>query len=264
MSAAPQRAPACAVSSLGQPLGSAPTLVLAHALGTDGGMWAPQYASFGAGHHLLVLDLPGHGRSRVPARPCTLEALTTVVLDAIDAAGVTHFRFCGVSLGALLGLSIALTVPERVDALVVSNTAARIGSAESWQARIAAVQASGLDMICDAVFARWFAPSFVQRRPALHAELQRTFRTLDPAGYTACCEALAAADLRTRVAGIRAPTLVLGGERDEPTPPAEAHWLHAQIAGSELTVLPRAAHLANLDCSEAFNDRVRRFLEARA
>ena len=256
-------APGCAYAAFGLPRGAAPTLVLAHSLGTDGRMWTPQLASLGARHHLLVLDLPGHGRSRVPPRPCTLHALTEDVLAAIDAAGVSRFRFCGVSLGGLIGLSIALAAPARLDALVVSNTAARIGSAEGWRTRIASVEAGGLSSICEAVFARWFDPSFAPREPALYADLRRAFCAMDPAGYVAGCEALAHADLRASVAAIRTPTLVIAGERDEPTPPREAHWLHAQIAGSVLTVLPGVAHLASLDSPEAFSKRVRDFLETR-
>jgi 3-oxoadipate enol-lactonase len=117
-----------------------------------------------------------------------------------------------------------------------------------------------MDGICDAVVPRWFAPGFPTAQPARYQATVRTFRATDPAGYIGCCQALALADLRDQVASIGIPTLIVGGELDASTPPEQQRWLHTQIAGSELTIFERAAHLSNLDRPEDFTTRLRRFV----
>jgi 3-oxoadipate enol-lactonase len=151
-----------------------------------------------------------------------------------------------------------------VRSLVAANTAARIGSVESWEERIAAVRAGGSEAIREAVLGRWFAPGFVEAHPEWFEQASRVFSATDPAGYIGCCGALATADLRQEVPGITAPVLVVGGTLDQATPPADAEWLHAAIAGSELVVLSGAAHLSNLDHADEFTARVSRFLAERS
>ena len=99
------------------------------------------------------------------------------------------------------------------------------GHRRPWQTRIQAVTADGMRSIRDAVLDRWFAAGFAARHPDWFAQAQATFDATDPVGYAGCCAALRDSDLRTEVAAIVAPTLVIGGEFDQATPPAEAQWL---------------------------------------
>lgn len=253
----------CAYESLGRAPGTAPTLVLSHSLGADRGMWRPQLDALAADYHLLLIDTRGHGRSRVPPGPYTLDMLTQDVLAVLDAADIERFHFCGISMGGMIGLMLALRAPTRVRSLVACNTGARIGTEASWQARIEAVEHAGMRGIRDAVLARWYGQDFAQKQPTLHAAIEQTFCSTDPAGYIGCCQALATADLRSEIASIRTPTLIVGGTHDLSTPPELAHWLHAQIAGSELTIFEGAAHLSNLDRPDEFSTCLCRFLRAR-
>jgi 3-oxoadipate enol-lactonase len=175
--------PVCAHASLGRPVGSAPTIVFSHSLGADRDMFAPQLEAFAGDHHVLAVDTRGHGHAAVTPGPYSLASLTRDLLAAIDAAGVGRFHFCGISMGGLLGLSLALCAPERMLSLAACNTAARVGSEQSWQARIEAVRAGGMDGICDAVVPRWFAPGFPTAQPARYQATLRTFRATDPVGY---------------------------------------------------------------------------------
>jgi 3-oxoadipate enol-lactonase len=104
----------------------------------------------------------------------------------------------------------------------------------------------------------------VDAHPDWFEQASRVFSATDPAGYVGCCGALAMADLREQVPGITGPVLVVGGTLDQATPPADAEWLHAAIAGSELTVFDGAAHLSNLDHADEFTARVTRFLTEHA
>jgi 3-oxoadipate enol-lactonase len=240
----------------------APALLFANSLGTDLGMWDAQAATLGDAFRLVRYDTRGHGGSAVPDEPATLERLGRDLLALLDHLGLPWAHLCGLSLGGVTAQWLALHHPARVGRLVLSNTAARVGSVASWDARIAAVKAGGMDAIADAVLARFFSPAFRAAQPATVAAFRATLRATDPAGYVACCAALRDADLRPLVGGILAPTLVVGGTLDEATPPAQAEELHAAIRGSELRVLDGVAHLANVEASELFTALLRRFLLA--
>jgi 3-oxoadipate enol-lactonase len=238
----------------------APALVFAHSLGADRSMWRPQVEALENRYRIVLVDFRGHGRSAAPEGPYSIALLGDDVLRIADAAGAATFHFCGISLGGITGLWLAVHHPERVLSLVAANTAARIGSVESWEERVAAVRTGGTDSIREAVIGRWFAPGFMDGHPDWFAQASRVFSATDPAGYIGCCGALAVADLRAEVPAITAPVLVVGGSLDQATPPADAEWLHGAIAGSELTMLDGAAHLSNLDHADEFTQRLTRFL----
>lgn len=237
-----------------------PPLVFSNSLGTDHTMWDGHLAALGDSFRLVRYDTRGHGRSGVPAEPASLARLGNDLVALLDHLGLARAHVCGVSLGGVTAQWLAVTHPERVDRLVLSNTGARVGSVASWQARIDAVGAGGLAAIEALVLGRFFSPAFTAAQPATVERFRATLLATDPAGYTVCCAALREADLRPAVATIATPTLIVAGELDESTRPALAEELHRAIAGSELLVLAGAAHLANVEAPELFDGALRRFL----
>jgi 3-oxoadipate enol-lactonase len=174
--------------------------------------------------------------------------------------GAGRFEVMGISLGGLLALWLAATVPGKVSALVACNTAARLGTAEGWEERIGAVATGGMESIRETVVARFFSPEFPARHPDAFARATRVFVDTDPDGYMGCCAALRDADLRDRVGGIVSPTLMVAGEGDVATPPDLSEWLHERIPGSRLAVIAGAGHISNLDQPEEFDRVVGEFL----
>jgi 3-oxoadipate enol-lactonase len=237
-----------------------PPLLLVNSLGTDLRMWDAQAAALGDRFRVLRYDARGHGLSGVPSGPATLERLGRDLLALLDQLGVARAHVCGLSLGGLTAQWLAVHHPGRVARLVLSNTAARVGSAESWEARIAAVREGGMAAIAEAVIGRFFGPAFRAAHPEQVGRLAETLLRTDPAGYRACCAALRDGDMRPLVPRIGAPTLVIAGSLDEATTPAQAAELHAAVRGSELAVLEGAAHLANVERPEAFTALLRGFL----
>jgi 3-oxoadipate enol-lactonase len=250
--------PAVSWDAVGRP--GTPGLVLVHSLGTDRTMWARLRDAARDDHRVVLVELPGHGRSKPPDGPCSLEELSRAVLHAADEAKLHRFHYCGVSLGGMIGLWIAANRPERAQSLVAANTAARIGTAAFWEERIRLIETDGLEALRDAVMARWLSPRFVTEQPDRVAELGRIFCRTSVAGYTACCAALASADLGPDLARIGAPTLVVAGRLDQATPVAASEELHARIRGSRLAVLEGASHLSNVDAPDAFCGLVTDFL----
>lgn len=239
-------------------------LLMIHALGADRGIWAPQVGDLSSEQPVILVDLPGHGESAAGPGPYELADLGLDLLDVATAAGAEEIALCGLSLGGLTALWIAANFPERVHSLVVSNSAARIGSEELWAARIEAVETGGLESIREMAIARFFTPAFAATSPETVERAGATLLATDPAGYVACCAALRDADLRQSVGAISCPTLVIGGDEDISTPPGEAVWLHEHIPGSRLRILAGAAHFSNLEQPETWNSAVSGFLREEA
>jgi 3-oxoadipate enol-lactonase len=239
---------------------SARPLVMIHALGADSEMWEPQLPELSAMRRVVMVDLPGHGNSVAGPGPYTIPELGKDILDIATTAGSDEFDLCGMSLGGLISLWIAGHSPERVMSLSASNTAARIGSEEIWQARIDAVGAGGMEAISEQALARFFTATFALRHPDVFDRTSRALLATDPAGYAACCAALRDADLRELVEAIRCPTLVIGGSDDISTPPDQSVWLHEHIEGSTIHILGGAPHFANLEQPEAWTGVVTTFL----
>lgn len=239
----------------------APAVVFLHSLGSDSSMWRPQAEALVDEYRVVRVDTRGHGGSDAPPGEYTVEDLGRDVLEVADAEALDTFHLVGLSLGGLTALWLAIHHGQRLQSLTAANTAARVSDEAFWQARASAVRDQGLEGIRDAVVGRFFATGFADARPDWFAEAQRAFVGSDPDGYVGCCAALEAADLRDDVARIDVSTLVVAGDEDVATPPGDALWLQAHIDGSHLAVLPRAAHLSNLDQPDLFTQVLRSHLE---
>src|SRR4029453_9541374 len=175
--------------------------------------------------------------------------------------GATSAHVCGISLGGITAQWLGLNAPQRVRSLVLANTAARIGTVESWTERIAVVHQKGMSAVADLSMARWFTPAFQERDP----ETVRVFRTMvqncPPDGYLGCCAALRDADLRESISSINAPTLLIASSADAATPPEGTEVITDRVSRSTLITLA-SAHLSNVECAEEFTSAVLDFLKS--
>ncbi len=238
----------------------APALVLSNSLGTDHGLWARQIDVFAARFRVLRYDTRGHGASAVPDRPATIDRLGQDVLSLMDDVGFARAHVCGVSIGGLTAMWLGVHAADRVDRLVLANTAARIGSIALWNERMQIAAAEGgLGALADVTMTRWFTAGFRAAEPEVVARTRATFLAVPVAGYLACCAALRDADLRPVAAQVRAPSLVITGAHDVATPAADGAWLAGAIPGATLLALD-AAHLGNLERAAEFTAAVDQFL----
>jgi 3-oxoadipate enol-lactonase len=234
----------------------APALVLSNSLGTTQELWERQLPGLAESFRVLTYDHPGHGSSALPVQPCTVEALARGVLDLLDELNLERVSYCGVSLGGMVGMALALEAPERLERLVLSCTSAYLGPAEGWLERARIVRSDGMAAIADTVVARWFTPELAQAQPEVAARFRAALAATPPEGYARCCEAIGAWDARERISAISVPTLVVAGAEDPATPLEHAELIAARIHGARLLVLERAAHLANVERAETFTRAV--------
>ncbi|MBT2417796.1 3-oxoadipate enol-lactonase [Streptomyces sp. ISL-22] len=246
---------------------SAPPLLLGPSLGTSYALWDEVAPELSITHRVVRWDLPGHGGSAAGLiRPgATVGDLADLVLALADSLGIERFAYAGVSLGGAVGLHLAVHHPERVTSLAVICSSAHFNGSQPWQERAALVRREGLAGLAESANARWFTPGFTV--PGLVAD----HRGADRDAYAACCDALAAFDLRDELPSITAPTLLIAGREDPATPPAHLREIADAVAGAALVEIPGASHLAPAQCPEAvltalrahFDGGARRGMEVR-
>ena len=239
----------------------APALLLSHALGTTLELWAPQVSVLASRFRVIRYDTRGHGRSDIPSGEYSIEDLGRDALAVLDAERAQTACVVGISLGGLTAMWLGVHAGARVRALVLANTAARVGTTERWVERAALVRSSGMGAIADMAMGTWFTEEFRGRSSATVEGFRRTVASTSPEGYTGCCTVLRDADLRAELSRVGVPTLVIAGSRDVSTPLAEARSVADRIPGSTQLIL-ECAHLSNVECADAFTKAVEEFCGA--
>jgi len=236
-------------------------LVLSNSLGTDYSMWDPQVAALARHFRILRYDTRGHGGSSVPPGDYTVEQLGRDVLTLLDTLALDRVDFCGLSMGGSTGMWLGINAPERVDRLVLCNTAAKIGTLETWNARIATVRKDGMKPVAATVIERWFTPEFRAAHPETVATTRKMLENSPPEGYISNCAAVRDLDFRDTASRIQPRALVMYGSKDPAIPVSDAHFLISQIPGSRGVEL-NASHLSNVEQAEAFTQALMEFLRS--
>lgn len=235
-----------------------PTVVFANSLGTDLRLWDALLPHLPQGLRLVRYDKRGHGLSDLGG-PVTAGDLAEDAAALIEALGGS-VTFVGLSIGGLIAQALAAQRPDLVKALVISNSAAKLGTAESWQGRINAIRAHGLHSIADAVMERWFAPAF-RTSPAVTPWRNMMIRTTVE-GYIAACGALGTADQTEATRALRLPALVIAGGEDESTPPDLVRATANLIQGAAFHTIPGTGHLPCVENPAAYAAILTPFLKA--
>ena len=248
----------------GQP--DAPILLLSNSLGTDLGMWDGQIPELTQHFRVLRYDTRGHGRSLVSAGPYSIEQNGRDVLALLDALDVQRASFCGLSMGGLIGQWLLLNAPQRLEKVVLCNTAMKIASTEVWNSRIEMVLRDGkvgMLSLREATVTRWFSTEFAASRPGEVERLLDSLVNTSPQGYAANCSAVRDANFTHQLCAVQLPVLVVCGDRDPVTTVADGELLKQAIAGAQLVTLC-AAHLSNVEAAQSFSSAVLAFLMSRA
>ena len=224
----------------------APTVVLSNSLGSTPAMWDPQFPALASRLQVVRYDHRGHGRSPVPPGPYELADLGADVIAMLDRLSLERVHWCGLSLGGMVGMWMAINAPERIDRLVLCCTSARLGPPEMWAQRAETVRAEGVEAVADAGIGRWLTEGFREREPERTAAVRAMLVATPDEGYAGCCAAIEHMDLIPELGAVRAPTLVIAGRQDPATPPEHGERIAAGIPGARLELVD-AAHLATIE-----------------
>ncbi len=234
-------------------------LILVNSLGTDARIWDEVIERLG-GYRILAYDKRGHGASDSPPGPYGLDDHIGDLVGLADHEGWASFALAGISVGGLIAQGVALRHPRRVNALILCDTVARFGTPESWDARIAAVEAGGMQAIADALVELWFTPAYRRDNAAAVAGWRNILLHSDVKGYAASCATLRDTDLASQLGRIDAPTLVVAGDGDRSTPAALVRQTAALIPRARFEIIPGAGHIPAIDQPERLAALIEKFL----
>ena len=242
--------------------GVGPPLLLLNSVGCELTLWDTVMPHL-SGYRVIRMNMRGHGQSDSPPGDYALDQIAADVVAVLDAAGVEKAAVCGLSLGGMTAMTLALNAPERVSSLILACTSAQVDW-DAWNTRVLTVRSQGLEVIVDAIMARFFSEHFRRDHAAEVSVIRAQFLGLDPQGYAGCCAAIRDMALLGKISAIQKPTLVIAGEEDVATH-FEGHGREIQkrIAGAKAKMLP-AAHIAPVEVPLAFAAAVTDFLSGGA
>jgi 3-oxoadipate enol-lactonase len=241
---------------------TAPVVTLSHSLAADSSMWDPQMPALTARYRVLRYDTRGHGGTDAPAGAYTLDLLAGDARALLSALGIARTHWVGLSMGGMIGQTLALAAPGLFASLSLCDTSSRVPAEARplWADRIKTAETQGMEPLVEPTIGRWFTAPFVAGRKDVVDRVRAMIRATRPAGYAGCCHAISALDLTDRIAAIKLPTLIVVGEEDQGTPVAASRVMNEKIAGSELVILKSASHLSNLEQPEEFTRALTTFL----
>ncbi len=234
-------------------------VVFANSLGTDYRLWDKVLPLLPEGLKLIRYDKRGHGLSECPAAPYSMGALVTDLERLLDHLDIRDAVLVGCSIGGMIAQGLAVKRLDQIRAMVLSNTAAKIGTDQMWADRIAAVEEGGIEALANSILERWFSSTF-RATPELAAWRAMLTRT-PAAGYTGCCAAISNTDFFTTTASLTLPTLAIAGSEDGSTPPDLVRETAALVKGSRFELIRGAGHLPMVEKPEAFAEVLTGFLK---
>jgi 3-oxoadipate enol-lactonase len=239
---------------------NAPAVVFANSLGTDLRIWDEVVARLSTKLRVLRYDLRGHGLSEAPPAPYSLDDHVGDLAALMDARGVSDALIVGLSVGGMIAMALASRRADLARALVLCDTAHKIGTREMWDQRIAAVRQGGLVSIADQVLQRWFAAAFHRTRPADLAGYRNMLTRTPVEGYAGTCATVRDADLTGVVGELGLPVLCLVGDEDGATPPDLVEDMARRIPSSSFQVIGKCGHIPCLERPEELVQLISAFI----
>ncbi|MBO6825915.1 MAG: 3-oxoadipate enol-lactonase [Sneathiella sp.] len=220
-----------------------PVMVFSNSLGTDFRIWDDLTERFAADYRVLRYDKRGHGLSETGTTPYKIEDHSSDLAGLLDYLDLKEVIAVGLSVGGMIVQSLAAQRPELVKALVLCDTAHKIGTADMWAERITALESGGLAPMLDPVMERWFTEEFRRSDNPVYVGCCQMFVRQGFDGYVGTCHALKDADLTESTSKLSLPVLCLVGDQDGSTPPEMVKGTADIIAGSDFAIIEGAGHI---------------------
>ena len=234
------------------------TFVFINSLGTDFRIWDAVVDKLKDHGNILRFDKPGHGLSGLPAAPFQIKDYAEITLSLMDFLDIEKAVIVGLSIGGIIGQYLGVYHPERIEKLILSNTAPKIGSTETWNARIEKVRNEGIESIADMVMKVWFSEQFHRERSAELLGYRNMLANSPLEGYLMACAAIRDNDLSAEITQIQLPCLCFGGTADGSTPPVLVESMANAIPDAQFVLISDVGHIP---CVEAPNQIVHEILD---
>jgi pimeloyl-ACP methyl ester carboxylesterase len=238
-------------------------IVFLHAFPLNRTMWAAQENALSSRFRIITIDLRGHGESDAPLWRYTLEQSADDVRALLDYLAIRQALFLGLSMGGYILFAFYRKYASRVNGLILADTRAQADTVEGKEGRFQLAQIAykkGPAAIADVMVPKLLSPVTIRTRPDLVDQVRAMIEGNQISGIAGDLMAMAdRPDSVPLLSQITTPTQIIVGELDQATPPTDARLMADHIPHARLAVIPHAAHLANLEQPEAFNQIVSTF-----
>jgi 3-oxoadipate enol-lactonase/4-carboxymuconolactone decarboxylase len=220
-----------------------PVVVFSNSLGTDLRIWDGVIEQLRPHFTILAYDKRGHGLSTATPAPYSIADHADDLAGLLDHVGVKSAVICGLSVGGIIAQALYARRPDLVSGLILCDTAPKVGTAETWNARIEAIRRNGLASITDAVMERWFTAAFRSLDNPAYAGYRAMFERQPVEGYCGTCDALREADLTAAAGRIKVPVLCVVGDQDLSTPAELVKAMADAIPGADYVEIAGSGHI---------------------
>jgi len=236
-------------------------LIFINSLGTDLRIWDDVVPHFEQAFRIIRFDKRGHGLSDCPPAPYSIRDFTNDLVSLMDALEIDKAILVGLSVGGMIAIDAAAAYPERVEVLILSDTAPKIGTVEGWNERIDTLRSHDMPYLSETIVKRWFTPEFDSRHTAAWRGYVNMLNRMPVEGYTGTCEAIRDADLRDQAQSITKETLVICGAQDASTPPEFVEANSHLLPNSRFHLIEGSGHLPCVEQPDETAAVIRQFLK---
>lgn len=239
-------------------------IIFIHAFPLNHTMWEPQLSALSPTYRVIAYDIRGHGESDIGAGQYTIELFVDDLIVLLDHLKIETAVLCGLSMGGYIALRALERHPERVSAIVLSDTRSEADSDEAKIKRTATlklIKEKGVPLFAEGFVKSALAPETFNTHPETVHRVKEMVLKNSSIGVCGALLALASrTDTTASLNHIKIPTLILVGEKDQVTPPSDSIAMNEKIKTAHMHVIAHAGHLSNLENPEEFNQRLLSFL----
>ncbi|WP_417691849.1 3-oxoadipate enol-lactonase [Roseibium sp.] len=238
-----------------------PTMVFSNSLGTDLRVWNGIEKHFSGRFRMVCYDKRGHGLSEAAPAPYKMSTLVDDVAGLLDELGLSQTIFIGLSVGGQIAQGLAHKRPDLVHALVLMDTAAKIGTPEMWGSRMAAIEDGGIAALSEPILERWFSADFRANRPQDLAGWRAMLTRTTKDGYLGTCAAIRDTDFTQATSALTLPVLCMCGSEDGSTPTDLVKATAALIKNATYAEIAGAGHLPCVEFPDQVATKITKFLQ---
>jgi len=239
-------------------------IILIHGMTFDHTTWNPQIHVLKKNYRVIAYDMRGHGLSDVGDGQYTYKMFANDLIDLMDHLGIEKAVLCGLSMGGAVSIRTYEMYPDRIRALILSDTRSEADSNDTKEWRedsIELIKNNKLKTFTNNFLEATFAKDSFKSHPEAVELIRNIMLSSSPRGICGVLLAQAArTDMTHVLPKIKVPTLIMIGENDNFTPLSSSQMMNEKIADSELKIIPKAGHISNLENTLEFNRNLTEFL----
>ena len=226
------------------------TYIFINSLGTDFRIWDGVVGILKHYGNILRFDKAGHGLSSCKHGKLEIKDYASDLIALMNFLHIQKAVIVGLSIGGIIAQYLAIHHSERLELLILCNTAPKIGSEEGWNTRIETVKKGGIASISDNILKTWFSENFRNNRKEELLGYKTMLSNINLNGYIQACEALKINDLIRDIFKIKMPTLCIAGTEDGSTPPAFVKAMADLIPNSTYILIEGVGHIPCVEVPE--------------